>query len=115
MQLKIGKKKYEVYPVGKFEGKATVGQIDYDNKEIYIALRCGVTNRKRTDVEKQSTFWHEVVHGALEEMDHPLYRNERFVTAFAKRLTQVIRQVDNERSLVPQRVKGLRKLRKEVP
>lgn len=115
MQLKIGKKKYEVREVPSFKGRAIVGWIDYDKREIRIAKRCGVTDRKRTALELQNTFWHEVVHGVLEDMDSPLYNNERFVTALAKRLTQVIRQVDNERGLVTQRPQGLRKLREKVP
>lgn len=36
------------------------------------------------------TFWHEVTHAILSDMGNALYRDEAFVTAFAKKLGQVI-------------------------
>jgi hypothetical protein len=38
----------------------------------------------------QETFWHELTHAILHEMDHPLFRSEVFVTQFAKLLSQSI-------------------------
>jgi hypothetical protein len=37
------------------------------------------------------TFWHEVVHAILYEMDSRLFSNERFVDTFAKHLSSAIR------------------------
>jgi len=36
------------------------------------------------------TFWHEVTHAILHDMDHPLWKDEKFVTAFSKRLSKAI-------------------------
>ena len=36
------------------------------------------------------TFWHEMTHAILFEMEHPLARNEPFVTRFAKLLSAAI-------------------------
>jgi len=38
----------------------------------------------------QETFWHELTHAILYEMDHPLYRNEQFVTKFSTLLNRAI-------------------------
>jgi hypothetical protein len=36
------------------------------------------------------TFWHEVMHCVLHEMGNPLWKDEKFVTAFSQRLNQVV-------------------------
>lgn len=36
------------------------------------------------------TFWHEVTHAILSDMGNPLYKDEAFVTAFSKKLGQVV-------------------------
>ena len=36
------------------------------------------------------TFWHETTHAILYDMNHPLWNDEKFVTAFSKRLAQVV-------------------------
>jgi hypothetical protein len=36
------------------------------------------------------TFWHEVTHCVLHDMSHPLWKDEKFVTAFSQRLNQVV-------------------------
>lgn len=36
------------------------------------------------------TFWHEVTHAILFDMGNPLYKDEAFVNAFSKKLSQVI-------------------------
>jgi hypothetical protein len=36
------------------------------------------------------TFWHEVTHAILHDMGNALYNDEAFVTAFSKKLGQVI-------------------------
>lgn len=47
-------------------------------------------NKTRTDGQKTETFWHETTHAILHDMQHPLWRDEKFVTAFSKRLAQVV-------------------------
>jgi hypothetical protein len=38
----------------------------------------------------QQTFWHESTHAILYSMGHPLWKDEKFVTEFSKRLVQLI-------------------------
>lgn len=40
------------------------------------------------------TFWHELMHAVLYDMNHPLTADEKFVEAVAVRLTQVVRTVE---------------------
>jgi hypothetical protein len=42
----------------------------------------------------QETFWHELTHAVLYEMDHPLYRSEVFVTRFAQLLNKAINSAE---------------------
>lgn len=44
----------------------------------------------RTPAEMAGTFWHEVTHAILWEMDHPRWKDEKFVVEFSKRLNQVV-------------------------
>jgi hypothetical protein len=49
-----------------------------------------VTGGKPNNDERMSdTFWHEVTHAILWEMDDPRWKDEVFVKAFSKRLNQV--------------------------
>lgn len=41
--------------------------------------------------ERSNTFWHEITHAILYDMDDTLTNNEKFVTAFADRLDQAIK------------------------
>lgn len=45
---------------------------------------------QRKPEQISETFWHEVTHAILHDMEHPLWKDEKFVTAFSKRLNQVI-------------------------
>jgi hypothetical protein len=58
-------------------------------KRIYIYD--AALNRQRTPNEQQKTFWHESTHAVLMTMNHPLARNEKFVTQFALLLEELIR------------------------
>lgn len=51
---------------------------------------CGRSQRKFTREELTDTFWHEVTHAILRDMDHPLWRSEKFVSAFARRMTEIV-------------------------
>ena len=59
-------------------------------KYIQIAThstRRGIRYRKE---EIANTFWHELTHAILHDMKHKLETDEKFVTAFADRLTQAV-------------------------
>lgn len=46
--------------------------------------------RARQPAEISETFWHEVTHAILHDMEHPLWKDEKFVTDFSKRLSKAI-------------------------
>lgn len=57
-------------------------------RHLWVATQHKGKARKSQDIAE--TFWHEVTHAILRDMDHPQWDDETFVTAFSKRLTQVI-------------------------
>lgn len=86
----LGKTKYKVQMVRHTEPKGTMGKVYYDLGRIEIASNSGRNNRSFKQEEIDDTFWHEVTHAILRDMGHKLWNNERFVTDFANRLTQVV-------------------------
>jgi hypothetical protein len=44
----------------------------------------------RAPKDMTESFWHETTHAILYDMKDPRWNDEEFVTAFSKRLTQVI-------------------------
>ena len=66
---------------------------DVDNKkpvEMQIASH-HANGYKYPVADKSETFWHEITHAILFDMDHKQKADERFVSAFAERLNQAIR------------------------
>ena len=89
-QFKLGNKNYTVEMVQHTKPKGTMGTIDYDLCRVEIATNSGLTDRSFKQEEMTDTFWHEVTHAILRDMKHKQWNDEKFVTAFAKRLTQII-------------------------
>ena len=92
-QVKIGHKKYAVQYHTK-PWTAHQGDIDEARARIRIALYDCVSKKRRTKSQQMGTFWHELTHGILIDMDHGLWNNERFVTAFASRLHKAIENTE---------------------
>lgn len=88
--IKLGKTRYTIAAYGTMHYTAAKGCIDYTNTRIMLGKRCNVSGRTYSPKERAETFWHEVTHGILHSMNHPLYTNEKFVTEFAKRLNDAI-------------------------
>jgi hypothetical protein len=86
-RITVGRKRFKVeqVPVIKdAEGNATVmGRISFGAKRIQVST-------KYPAAEIRNTFWHEMTHAILDDMGHDLTHNERFVTAFANRLSDAI-------------------------
>lgn len=83
-RIKIGRTNYEVATMHEIEDDPrAMGRISYGLKRIEIAT-------KYPAVEVRNTFWHEVTHGILQDMGSELTDNERFVVAFANRLSDAI-------------------------
>lgn len=82
--FKLGKKRVDVaqYDKKRLYGGA-VGSFYYSIERMAIATR-------RPKREVNETFWHETTHAILHDMKHPLWNDEKFVTAFSKRLAQVV-------------------------
>ena len=85
-QFTLGKTLHTVHPVAS-PGRVQ-GTYWWEHQHISIAVKCKGKQRKPQDIAE--TFWHEVTHAILRDMDHPEWADEHFVTAFSKRLTQVI-------------------------
>lgn len=86
--FKLGPMEYRVKQLPELRGQAKGWWYPY-NGVIHIAThRMG---RQRPQRQKVHTFWHETVHAILHDMgNHALRDDEKFVDAFAKRLTQIV-------------------------
>lgn len=89
-KFKLGSHTYTIRMVRHTEPKGTMGKVYYDLGCIEIATNSGRNDRSFKQEEIDDTFWHEVTHAILRDMGHKLWNNERFVTDFANRLTQVV-------------------------
>ena len=88
--FRLGRKKYKVEQYANSERLNGTVLPDARRILLYMAVR-GVP---RTDIAVAETFWHEVTHAILRDMDSPRWRDEVFVRAFSKRLNQVIHTAD---------------------
>ena len=91
-RIRVGHKEYSIEVVEAMLDKRLAGEVDYHQRLIQIGMRNGRTGRLFNPEFVHDTFWHELVHAILDDMDEDkLNRNEKFVTAFASRLAQAIR------------------------
>lgn len=67
------------------------GAFDEETHTIEIAEMNPLREYKYSADERSNTFWHELTHAILYDMDCKLTHNEKFVTAFADRLDQAIK------------------------
>ena len=89
--IRVGNKRYSVEVIEALLDKQKVGRIQYGEQRIQIGLRNGNTNRKLPAAEIRDSFWHELVHAVLYDMErHNLNRDEAFVIGFASRLSKAI-------------------------
>lgn len=89
-EFKLGKKKYTVTTVRHTQPRGTMGKVYYEAARVEVATHSGRDDRSFKHEELADTFWHEVTHAILRDMGHRQWNDEKFVTAFANRLTQVI-------------------------
>ena len=90
-RIRVGTKLYSIDVVQSMRRKREMGEIHYAQQKINIAQRSNVTNRRYTQDEIDDTFWHELTHAILYEMQHRLYDDEKFVTEFAGHLAKAIK------------------------
>lgn len=87
--FKLGRVTYRVeQPYTLYMGR--LGEVHYTPAIIRVAWFLAQTPQKRTPRQRAETFWHEVTHAVLHDMGDPLYKNEKFVLEFSKRLNQVV-------------------------
>ena len=91
-RIRVGNKAYSVEVIEALLDKRLAGEINYHERLIQVGMRNGRTGRLFNPVFVHETFWHELVHAILDDMDEDkLNRDEKFVTAFAARLAKAIR------------------------
>lgn len=90
-RIRVGDKLYSIDVVRSMQRKREMGRVAYDAGSIQIGEVSNVTGRKYSDIQMSETFWHELVHAILYEMDNQLHKDEKFVDEFAKHLARAIR------------------------
>lgn len=89
-KIKVGRQWYAIDRIKHMPIKGTMGRINYGTHTITLASHSGVTNVRYKAESVYDTFWHELTHAILKDMNSPLEKNERFVNAFSNRLTRAI-------------------------
>ena len=91
-RIRVGSKQYSVEVVEAMLDKRLAGEVNYHERLIQVGLRNGRTGRMFHPAFVHETFWHELIHAILDDMDEDaLNRNEKFVVEFSKRLATAIR------------------------
>lgn len=90
-KIRVGRKMYTIDILETMLQDGDMARVYYDRNRIEVGKKSGVTGRRYSRKEMNDSFWHELVHAILYDMDeHRLNRNERFVTEFAHRLSEAI-------------------------
>jgi hypothetical protein len=90
-KIRVGKKMYTIDILETMLQSGDMARVYYDRNRIEVGKKSPVTGRKYSRKEMNDSFWHELVHAILFDMDeHRLNRNEKFVTEFAHRLSEAI-------------------------
>jgi hypothetical protein len=85
-EITVGKTTYTVRRGSK---TGCLGNIDYQTKIISVATQDAYGNKLESE-EVHDTFWHELTHAVLHDMNHPLRDDEKFVGKFAYKLSCAI-------------------------
>ena len=88
-QITVGNKTYTIVTTYKIHNPPSLGRVHYESKLINLAMYDSFGTPLESE-EIDDSFWHELTHAILHDMGHDLCDNERFVTAFANRLTTAV-------------------------
>lgn len=88
ISFKVGKRTIKVEKMVQRTIRSARGTFRRSVDLIHIAHER--RGQARPGYEISEIFWHEAVHAILHDMGHPLWGHERFVTAFSKRLNQLV-------------------------
>ena len=80
---------YTISRVRPAGAKNALGHINYEKGQIYVATHDTRGNKLETE-EVDDAFWHEMTHAVLHDMKHELCSDEKFVNAFANRLSLAV-------------------------
>tara|TARA_R110000772_G_scaffold201859_1_gene312184 strand:+ start:7 stop:297 length:291 start_codon:yes stop_codon:yes gene_type:complete len=84
-KVKVGKRWYSVEILEAMCNKQQAGRVFFDTQTIQVG-------RHTKQSEMDETFWHELVHAILHDMEeHKLNDRETFVEDFAHRLAKAIK------------------------
>ena len=88
-KIKVGENWYSVDIAESMRERLYMGEVHYAKRTITLARKSyhGIPLKLSA---LQETFWHELTHTILYDMGHDLCANERFVTAFANRLSDAV-------------------------
>ncbi len=88
-KITVGTKTYAIITVKKARTKHTLAAIDYTHGIIWMATHDEQGNKLGNE-EMADTFWHELTHAVLHDMNNDLCYDEKFVTAFSNRLATAV-------------------------
>ena len=88
-KITVGTKTYAIIQVKKARTKNTLAAIDYQHGIIWMATH-DMQGNKLNKAEMADTFWHELTHAVLHDINSTLCYDEKFVTAFANRLSLAV-------------------------
>tara|TARA_R110000868_G_scaffold112176_6_gene302337 strand:- start:3312 stop:3617 length:306 start_codon:yes stop_codon:yes gene_type:complete len=90
-KMRVGDKWYSVDVVESMRKRGDMARVFYPEQRIEIGMRSNRTGKSFAPAAINNSFWHEVVHAILHDMGREsLNRDERFVTAFADRLSKAV-------------------------
>lgn len=88
-KIRVGRRLYKINQVKQI-ADGLMGEVDYELKQIDVATHSSLSGRRFKREEVMDTFWHELTHAILKDMNHPYESNEKFVLEFSSRLTKAI-------------------------
>lgn len=89
-RIRVGKKWYDISTIKYMDKQGIMGSTNYRNKCIEIATHSNIRNVRFKKEEIYDTFWHELTHAILKDMNSKLEADEKFVTAFSERLNKAV-------------------------
>lgn len=85
---------YSISQLRTLRPKGIMGEVDYNAHTIKVSQYSSRTGKAFKQEELDDTFWHELTHAILYEMDSSLYDNEAFVSRFSSLLTKAINSAE---------------------
>lgn len=95
-EFRLGGQEYKVIQRVCMRAFLRKGYFDGHSRRFELGLHSNFRKRGQphgrafSTEEVSQTFWHEVTHAILYDMNHPLWNDETFVDAFSQRLNEVV-------------------------